>query len=339
MDGEPNPQGLPVIKSVNSCFVYNSARKVSTFECSNPLVNKTHELIDRAVRSNMQSVFTDCPHREKLGWLEQDWLNGIGLFMNYDLTGFARQTMRNIADAQHSNGAVPTTAPEYVLFRGPGMDAFAESPEWGGTFIMMPWMYKQYYDDDTLLREYYDDMLAYVNYLSTIDSCGILKQGLGDWYDYGDFRSGFSRNTSVPLVSTAHHYRWTDMMRKTAALLGKKADEAMLAKRAEMIKAAWQKEFYNGENGKNPLHKSQTALAIALNLHLCPEADRAAVLDSLIADIHRHNDRLTTGDIGNRYLFEVLCEENQQELLYKMLNHFEVPGYGFQMEAGYDNPR
>lgn len=62
MDGEPNPQGLPVIKSINSCFVYNSARKVSTFECSNPLVNKTHELIDRAVRSNMQSVFTDCPH-------------------------------------------------------------------------------------------------------------------------------------------------------------------------------------------------------------------------------------------------------------------------------------
>ncbi|MDE6150515.1 MAG: family 78 glycoside hydrolase catalytic domain, partial [Prevotella sp.] len=185
MDGEPNPQGLPVIKQINSCFVYNSARKISTFECSNPLVNKTHELIDRAVRSNMQSVFTDCPHREKLGWLEQDWLNGIGLFMNYDLTGFARQTMRNIADAQHANGAIPTTAPEYVVFQGPGMDAFAESPEWGGTFIMMPWMYKQYYDDDSLLKEYYDQMLAYVNYLSTIDSCGILNQGLGDWYDYG----------------------------------------------------------------------------------------------------------------------------------------------------------
>lgn len=334
MDGEPNPQGLPVIKQINSCFVYNSARKVSTFECSNPLVNKTHELIDRAARSNMQSVFTDCPHREKLGWLEQDWLNGIGLFMNYDLTGFARQTMRNIADAQHADGAIPTTAPEYVVFQGPGMDAFAESPEWGGTFIMMPWMYKQYYDDDSLLKEYYEQMLAYVNYLSTIDSCGILNQGLGDWYDYGDFRSGFSRNTSVPLVATAHHYRWTDMMRKTAALLGKTADEAMLAKRSAEIKEAWQKEFYNGDNGKNPLHKSQTALAIALDLHLCPEADRQAVLDSLIADIHRHNDRLTTGDIGNRYLFEVLCEENQQELLYKMLNHYDVPGYGFQIKQG-----
>ena len=78
----------------------------------------------------MQSVFTDCPHREKLGWLEQVHLNGPGLLYNYDLTAFAPQIMQNMADAQHRNGAMPSTAPEYVVFEGPGMDAFAESPEW-----------------------------------------------------------------------------------------------------------------------------------------------------------------------------------------------------------------
>ena len=41
-------------------------------------------LIGKAIRSNMQSVFTDCPHREKLGWLEQVHLNGPGLLYNYD---------------------------------------------------------------------------------------------------------------------------------------------------------------------------------------------------------------------------------------------------------------
>ena len=72
----------------------------------------------------MQSVFTDCPHREKLGWLEQVHLNGPGLLYNYDLTAYAPQIMQNMADAQHTNGAMPTTAPEYVVFEGPGMDAF-----------------------------------------------------------------------------------------------------------------------------------------------------------------------------------------------------------------------
>ena len=42
---------------------------------------------------------------------------------------------------RHANGAVPTTAPEYVVFEGPGMDAFAESHEWGCTFVVLPFMY------------------------------------------------------------------------------------------------------------------------------------------------------------------------------------------------------
>ena len=332
----PVENEMPILTDVKACFVHNSARKVSEFECSNELVNRTHELIDKATRSNMQSVFTDCPHREKLGWLEQDWLNGPGLFMNYDLTGFAAQTVRNIADAQRPNGSVPTTAPEYVVFEGPGMDVFAESPEWGGTFIMMPWMYYQYYGDDTLLKEYYPQMLRYVDYLAECDSCGILSQGLGDWYDYGDFRSGFSRNTSVPLVSTAHHFRWTKMMSEIAALLGKTADKARLEKRSEEIKAAWQKAFglRHGDLGTDELLKSQTGMAIALNLQLIADSDRKMVVEALVEDIKSHGWRLTTGDVGNRYLYEVLCQEGLHEVLYKMLNHYDVPGYGFQIKQG-----
>ncbi len=58
---------VEVLKKVESCFTYNSASSISTFECSNPRINSTHQLIDRAIRSNWQSVWTDCPSREKLG--------------------------------------------------------------------------------------------------------------------------------------------------------------------------------------------------------------------------------------------------------------------------------
>jgi hypothetical protein len=64
----------------------------------------------------MQAVFTDCPHREKLGWLEQVHLNGPGLFYNFDLTKFAPKIMQDIRDAQLPNGLVPDIAPEYVIF-------------------------------------------------------------------------------------------------------------------------------------------------------------------------------------------------------------------------------
>ena len=57
-------------------------------------------------------------------------------------------------------------------------------------------------------------------------------------------------------------------------------------------------------------------------------------MQHLVDDIHTHGTRLTTGDIGTRYLFNVLVQEGQGELLYRMLNHDEMPGYGFQLKQG-----
>lgn len=333
MAGDPNPGGLPVILDIHSCFVYNSAPKTGSFECSNQLFNDTYRIIDRAVRSNMQSVFTDCPHREKLGWLEQNWLNGEGLIYNYDIRAFLEQEMQNIVDAQYPDGAVPTTAPEYAVFTGDWAKPFVESPEWGGAIVALPFLYHSYYGDDTLIRRYYRPMARYVDYLATQDSAYILKQGLGDWYDYGDFRAGFSRNTPVPLVSTAHYYLWTRMMADAARMLHEESDAARFGARADSIREAFNRQFYDAAACQYGTG-SQTANAIALEMELVAPGNRRAVLDNLVADIHRHGDRLTTGDVGNRYLFNVLDKSEHRDLLYKMLNHDDVPGYGFQLRKG-----
>jgi len=310
---------IEVLKKVESCFVYNSAPKTSTFECSNPLFNDTYRLIDRAIRSNWQAVWTDCPHREKLGWLEQDWLNGEGLVANYDCRTMLEQTMQNIVDAQHDDGSMPEIAPEYTVFTGSWARPFQESPEWGGALIALPFLYRDFYGDDSLINRYRPQMKRYVDYLATQDSCYILKQGLGDWYDYGPGRAGFAQNTPMPLVSTAHYYWWNHLMQEP---------------RADSIKAAFIKEFYDPATHRYAMG-SQCAFAIALEMGLVPEQDRQAVIDSLVADIHRHGDRLTTGDVGNRYLFNALIHNGQQELLYKMLNHYDVPGYGYQIKLGH----
>jgi len=57
-------------------------------------------------------------------------------------------------------------------------------------------------------------------------------------------------------------------------------------------------------------------------------------LDNLVKDIKAHGNRLTTGDIGNRYLFQTLAANGLNELMYKMFNHEEAPGYGFQLKYG-----
>lgn len=352
MKGDENPDGKPVIEDIQSCFVYNSAAKIGNFECSNPMFNRAYQVIDRAIRSNWQAVWTDCPHREKLGWLEQDWLNGEGLVYNYDCRSMIEQTMQNIADAQHANGAVPTTAPEYIYFKGKWLDPFAESPEWGGALVALPFLYLQHYGDDRMVKKYAPQMFRYVDYLQSKDSCRILKQGLGDWYDYGKGRSGFSQNTPMPLVATAHYYLWVKLTQKAAAMSGKTAEANRYAILASEILQSFQKEFLHVEKAassgksssdavvKDAIEKvyygsgSQASNAIPLALGMVPSQYRKQVLQHLVDDIHAHHDRLTTGDVGNRYLFQTLLGNGYADLWYKMLAHDDVPGYGFQIKKG-----
>ncbi len=330
LKGQKNPQQLPVLKNIQSCFVYNSARKVSAFQSSNRIFNAAHCLIEKAVRSNMQSVFTDCPHREKLGWLEQVHLNGPGLLYNYDLTAYAPQIMQHMADAQHADGAMPTTAPEYVIFEGPGMDAFAQSPEWGGSLVIFPFMYYETYGDDSLIRKYYPHMRRYVDYLKTRADNGILSFGLGDWYDYGDFRAGFSRNTPVPLVATAHYYMTVMYLAEAAAMVGNEWDVRYYSSLANDIKTAFDKRFLNKATAQYGTG-SQCSNALPLFLRITQDK---SVLANLIKDIEAHGNRLTTGDVGNRYLIQTLARYGRHELIYKMFNHEDAPGYGFQLKFG-----
>lgn len=328
LEGQPNPDGLPVLKRLNSCFIYNSAEEVSSFECSNPLFTDTHRLIERAERSNMQGVLTDCPHREKLGWLEQDHLCGPSLLYNYDMTRYAPKVIRDITDTQKADGMVPTTAPQYISFG----NLFDDSPEWGSTLVILPFMYYDQYGDSTLITDNYEPMRRYVDYLTTRADNGIVSHGLGDWYDYGPWRAGFSKNTPIPLVATAHYIFDLQLLTRAARMTGRTADAGKYSALLDKTIESFNREFFKPDSCTYGTG-SQTSNALPLYLGLTG-GNKQGVLASLVNDIKEHGTRLTTGDVGNRYLFQTLAQNGLNELLYTMLNHYETPGYGFQLRHG-----
>lgn len=328
LEGQPNPDELPVLKRLNSCFIYNSAEEVSSFECSNPLFTDTHRLIERAERSNMQGVLTDCPHREKLGWLEQDHLCGPSLLYNYDMTRYAPKVIRDITDTQKADGMVPTTAPQYISFG----NLFDDSPEWGSTLVILPFMYYDQYGDSTLITDNYEPMRRYVDYLTTRADNGIVSHGLGDWYDYGPWRAGFSKNTPVPLVATAHYIFDLQLLVRAARMTGRTADAGKYSAMLDKTVESFNREFFKPDSCTYGTG-SQTSNALPLYLGLTG-GNKQGVLASLVNDIKEHGTRLTTGDVGNRYLFQTLAQNGLNELLYTMLNHYETPGYGFQLRHG-----
>lgn len=319
----------PVLKNIVSCFIYNSAKNISSFESSNKIFNDAHYIIGKAVRSNMQAVFTDCPHREKLGWLEQVHLNGPGLYYNYDLRTYIPKVMQDISDAQLPNGLVPSIAPEYVEFDG----AFRDSPEWGSTSVIGPWMYYENYRDNSLIVKHYDVMKKYVDYLTSTAKNHIVSHGLGDWYDYHSEKAGFSKNTPIPLVATAHYYWDLILLAKSAKMVGNKADELRYNALAQQVKSAFNNEFFD-ETTHQYGSGSQASNAIPLFLDMVDSNNKKPLLDNLVKDIQKHGNKLTTGDVGNRYLFQTLAQNGLNELMYTMHNHEDVPGYGYQIKFG-----
>ncbi|WP_428232430.1 glycoside hydrolase family 78 protein [Flavobacterium sp.] len=320
---------LPTLVDLKSNFIYNSAGEAGTFESSNAIFNKTHELINNSIKSNFQSVFTDCPQREKLGWLEEIHLNGPGLMFNYNLESYIPSMMQNISDSQRENGLIPSIVPEYVVFGGD----FTDSPEWGVTGVILPWMYYQYYGDASLIEKYYPVMKKYVDYLGTKATNHIVSHGLGDWYDYGTHAAGYSKNSPVALSATSHYFYGASLVAKAAKLLNKTDDFTKYETLTSDIKNAFNKEFFNPET-KQYGTNSQFSNAVPVYMDIVEPQYKAAVMQNLLADIKAKGDRLTTGDVGNRYLFQTLAQNGENEMMYKMNNHYDAPGYGFQIKFG-----
>ncbi|WP_258104716.1 alpha-L-rhamnosidase [Marinoscillum sp. MHG1-6] len=325
---------LPRIIDLKSNFVYSNAQPLGEFACSNEIFTKTHTLINNAIKSNMQAVFTDCPHREKLGWIEEIQLVGPGLLYNYDLTQLLRKSMMDMADAQRANGMVPNIAPEYTDFSAYSWGAdFTDSPEWGAAVVLVPWLYYEYYGDGSLISEYFEVMKRYVNYLTSRSENHIVSHGLGDWYDYGDHAAGYSKNSPIALSATSHYYLCALTLEKSAELLGDDRNRQVYGELAEKIRVAFNEAFLDAET-KQYGTGSQYSNAVAVYMGLADQEDKQAVLQNLVTDIESHGWRLTTGDVGNRYLFQALAENGLNEVMYKMLNHYEAPGYGYQLQYG-----
>ena len=323
---------LPVVEEVNSLHCRNAAQKTGSFTCSNELFNKTYTLIDWAVKSNMVSVFSDCPHREKLGWLEQAHLMWNSVCFNYDVTNLYRKQIDDMKYSQTSDGLVPEIAPEYVKFEwGNGM--FRDSPEWGSSLIIVPWYLYQWFGDKEVLNESYERMKKYIAYLQKKAKGHILSQGLGDWYDLGPKPPGVSQLTPMGVTGTAIYYYNLTILKNIANLLNKQGDALAYEELAKKVKKAFNDKFFHKDT-RQYATGSQTANSMAVYMGLVEPQNKEAVINNIIKDIRDRDNSLTAGDIGYRYLVCVLHEAGRDDVIFDMNSRSDVPGYGFQLAKG-----
>lgn len=323
-----NPS-LPVIDRLDGRFLHDAVQVDGSFHSSNELLNRIHTLIIRAMLSNMVSILTDCPHREKLGWLEQTQLAAASLMYNYNLSALYSKIADDMQDAQLPNGLVPDIAPEYTVF----VDGFRDSPEWGSAVVLSTWAAYRFYGDRALLRDHYGSMQRYVAYLHSRLHHNLLAYGLGDWFDIGPHPPGKSQLTSLGVTATSTYYQDLTAMARIAMLLDHPVDAAAYRRQAASIKTDFNARFFHPKTNEYDTG-SQTANAMPLVVGLIPKDRRGAVLDNLVSDIRRHHNQVTAGDVGFHYVVRALMENDRSDVLFDMLSRTDGPSYGTQLVRG-----
>jgi hypothetical protein len=327
--GQDGPADEPRLLSLERLHTRHSAAEVGRFETSFDLFNRTFHLIRWAIRSNLASVLTDCPHREKLGWLEQTYLMGDAVHFNHDLLGLYRKQVGDVTSAQTPEGLFPDIAPEYVEFEG----GFRDSPEWGSAGVVLPWLLYRWYGDRDTLEAAFPAMQRYVDYLGTKTEGHLLSHGLGDWYDLGPRFPGEAQLTPKAVTASATYYHAIRLVAQAARVLGRPADAARGEALAGAVREAFNRAFFDPKTATWSTG-SQTALAMPLVVGLAPAAEEARVLESLVRKIESDGRALTAGDVGFHYVVEALSRGGRGDLLFAMNARDDVPGYGYQLKKG-----
>ena len=325
----PGSSSLPVVDSLSGVVIQAATANVGDFSCSNDLFNRTRTLIRWAQRNNLISLLTDCPHRERLGWLEQYNLHGPSLRYEFDVGQLFAKTMQDMADSQTASGLQPSIAPEYVVFSG----GFRDSPEWSSSVIIVPWQHYLFTGDSTLLQNYYFAMTNYFSYLQNQAVNNFLNypNGLGDWYDIGTNAPGYSQDTPISLTADAYYCMDAQILGQVAAILGKTGDAAQFNTLATNIGSAFNRTYYSSANGYYATG-SQTAQSLPLYLGLVNPTNQAAVVSALVANVNAQG--LTAGDIGHRYLLRALADMVRSDVIYSLHGGTNDPGYGYILNQG-----
>jgi hypothetical protein len=318
-------QELPEVETIQGNIIRADSPSVGEFSCSNDMYSKVFTLIRWAQMNNMVSIMTDCPTREKLGWLEEDHLNGPALRYNFDMAALFNKMVNDMFDAQRANGLVPSLVPNYYNW---DEGKFTTPIEWGSSCIIVPWQQYQFDGDIGLLRQRYEAMKNYIAYVDRRADNNIVSFGLGDWYD--NHSEGEPTLTPVGLTDTAFYYNDYRILTQVAQLLGNTDEATTFAAQAEQIKTAFNAKFFNAATN-NYAAGAQGSNCLPLAMGIVEPENRQAVFDNLVKDVEAKGT--TTGEVSFEYLLRALAEGGRSDLIYSTYST-DTQGYGLQVKLG-----
>ena len=349
---EKGPE-LPQVAGI----VLSSVKNISSsYETSDPLVNKLWSNITWSMRSNFLSIPTDTPARnERMGWSGDINVFSKTATMMAPVNNFMRRHLLGMRDVQRADGRFTDVAPMGGGFGG---------TLWGSAGIVIPWETYLQYGDKAMLAEHYPAMKRYMTFLDSKVKDGILNEGpLGDWL------SPEGNKNDNTLFWMAYQAADLAIVSKAANVLGftTEADNYLAQSEAKKIsfneiyvdknhfktiKSGVKTSFMGPPNAnatpevsdKGQLMDTQASYAIPLALNVFNASNAPKALEHLVETIKRSNKddqgearppfSLMTGFIGTAAISEALSANGKHDIAYGLLTTKTYPSWLYSVANG-----
>ncbi len=330
-------RGLPApadSATITGIAVSSDLVQTGSLVTSDSLLNRLQRNIVWGQRSNFLDVPTDCPQRdERLGWTGDAQVFARTAAFNMDVAGFFAKWLSDVAADQDPSGSVPWVIPNPL---GGDSTHFAGTAGWSDVAVIVPWTMYLTYGDRRVLERQYPSMRAWVDYARRRAGTDLIwRPGwqFGDWLAlHSDDPSYPGATTSTDLIATAFLAHSTDLVARTAAILGHEDDAAEYRARFRAIREAFNREFVSrtGRVGEN----TQTAYAVAIAFDLLPDSLVSVAGGRLAQDVAARDHHLTTGFLGTPYLLHVLGATGHIGDAFALLTQRTYPSWLYPITRG-----
>ena len=323
--GELKPENITAVA------LYSDMKPTGTFTSSNTLINQLQHNIQWGQRGNFLDVPTDCPQRdERLGWTGDAQAFSRTATFNFGVNNFFVKWMKDLALDQQPNGSVPFVIPNVLGANSGG------STGWADAATIIPWNVYLAYGDKQILKDQYNSMKAWVEYMEKASKNYLWNTGFhfGDWLFYRPFddNDGRSAVTDKYFIAQCFFAYSTQIMLNTATVLNKTQDVTYYTNLLQKVKEAFVKEYVT-PNGRL-LSNTQTAHVLALHFDMLSEAMRKPVADKLADNVKSYGNHLTTGFLGTPYICHVLSRFGYTDVAYKLLLQETYPSWLYPVKMG-----
>ena len=314
--------GKPELKNFEGLRMSADVIPDGEFSCSNEMFNQLHEATLRTFMSNIFSVESDCPGREKMGYGGDMVAVSESFMYNFDMGNFYRKTVRDFINDQTPEGGMTEIAP-YTGIADRGLGGESGPLGWQLAFPYIQKKLYEFYGDKKIIAESYPYFVKQMDFINSKTIEGLFHWDIGDHMALDPRAEAFS--------ACCFYYAHVRLIAEFASILGKTEDAIKYEKLGENIRSAIIRKYYIPATGRFD-NATQGAQVFALYYGLSPDPE--ATMKVLLNEYERHNWHVATGIFSCKMAFDVLRENNLNEVAYRVADQRDYPGWGFMLAKG-----